>query len=538
METRDVPVLIVGGGPVGLSAAILLSRFGVRSLLIERHPSITQHPKARGVFRRTMELFRQWGIEERVRPRGLAGDIGFIWAESLVGSEYGRVPPPPLTNNTPAQTCLVSQDVVEEELCAAARQQTDAELLFSTQLEFFEESESGIIATIRMPGGEQTKVRAAYMIAADGASSRVRGALGIGMDGPELGHQFNIYFRADLTQWFKDRECTGFFFTANAGSLLSVNGTDRWISIGGYRPDRGQGAQDFTSDFCVATVRRMLGLPDLTVEIINTAFWTMTAQVAESFAKRKVFLAGDAAHRFPPTGGFGMNSGVQDVHNLAWKLAAVIKGHASPALLESYECERRSIAQSNTDFSVVNARRMGALWGAAGAQDWSKMRELIVDQRRHLDNEGQDLGFWYRSPAVIPDGTEPPDHSPATYTPTARPGHRAPHLWLARRDERLSSLDLFDTRFVLLAGPAGTKWVEAAQGVAAQLGVPMNCFTIGPHRDVEDPDGRFLDLYGLDADGAVLVRPDGHVAWRARAAAAEPNVAIASALATVLGRAH
>ena len=535
MDTLEVPVLIVGGGPVGLSASILLSRFGIRSLLVERHPGITEHPKARGVFRRTMELFRQWGVEKRIRERALSGSVGFIWAESLVGQEYGRVPAPPVTANTPAQVCQVSQDAVEEELCTAAREQPEAELRFSTQLESFSYDESGVTAIIRPSGEEPRSVRANYMIAADGASSRVRATLGVEMIGPDaMGHQFNIYFRADLARWFRDRVCVGFFFTGG-GSLLSVNGTDRWISLGRYFPDRGQGPQDFTDEFCIATVRQMLGLPDLPVEIINTVFWTLTAQVAKSFCKGRVFLAGDAAHRFPPTGGFGMNTGIQDAHNLGWKLAAVLGGWAAPSLLESYDHERRPVAQSNTDFSVLNAQRLGALFVAAAARDRAKVRQLIADQRKHLDNEGQDLGFSYQSPAVIPDGTEPPLHSASSYTPTTRPGGRAPHLWLTRGGERISMLDLFDRSFVLLAGPPAHEICIAAKALAESRRIPLDAYTVGKDSDLSDPEERFLTAYELEPNGAVLVRPDGHVAWRKKNGASAAKGELEYAFSRILG---
>jgi putative polyketide hydroxylase len=537
--TSQVPVLIVGGGPVGLSASILLSRFGVRSILVERHPSTTDHPKARGVYRRTMELFRRWGVEDAIRKSQLPdSDIGFIWAESLAGEELGRVPRPPRTLNTPAQTSLVSQDAVEEALCANAKSWNSADLRFSTQVDSLAQDGSGVTAEIRGSNGEGETIRADYVISADGASSRVRQALGIAMIGPEaISHQFNIYFRSDLSRWFSHRVCAGFLF-AGGGSLLSVNGTDRWISLGSYNPEIGEGPKDFTPEFCIATVRRMLGLLDLPVEIINTAFWTLTAQVAERFQSGRTFLAGDAAHRFPPTGGFGMNTGVQDVHNLVWKLAAVIKGWASPTLLESYALERRPVAQSNTDFSVTNSVRFGALYAAGAARDWPKMRELIADQRKHLDNEGQDLGFYYDSGAIVSDGTPSPVRDPATYRPDARPGSRAPHLWLIRNGRRISSLDLFDTGFVLLAGQKGQPWCAAASELASNLNVPIEAFTVGASADagLTDSDGAFLELYGLNEAGAVLVRPDGHVAWRSRGYAGDSRSELAAAMQKILCR--
>jgi putative polyketide hydroxylase len=481
-------------------------------------------------------------MEAAVRGHALRGlAASFIWVTALVGEEVGRVSGSGSRDpaHSPCTGLLVSQDAVENELLACARRYAQADVRFSTALTDFSQDDAAVSATVVGPDGRAQAVRARYLIAADGASSRMRQALGIEMIGPAaLGHAFNIYFRADLTPWVAGRLCVGFWFADPAlvgHTLLSVDGSDRWIAIGPYHPSTDK-PEDFTDARCVEIVRQLVGVPDLRVEVINTAFWTLSAQVAAQFRHGHVFLAGDAAHRFPPTGGFGMNSGIQDAHNLAWKLEAVLHGWGGPALLDSYEAERRPVAQSNTDFSRRNADRLPRIWRSITAADRETTTALILDQRHHVDNQGQDLGFRYDTGALIPDGTPAPPASSSVYVPTARPGSRAPHLWLRRNGQRLSTLDLFDRTFVLLAGSAGAAWRQAAAAVKAALRVPLDAYLLGPGGDCDDVEGDFLEAYGLAGDGVVLVRPDGHVAWRQHTAPRDPQGALAAALATVTGR--
>jgi hypothetical protein len=274
----------------------------------------------------------------------------------------------------------------------------------------------------------------------------------------------------------------------------------------------------------------------------------MTAEVAERFRVGRVFLAGDAAHRFPPTGGFGLNTGVQDVHNLAWKLALVLTGRAPAALLDTYEQERQPVAQANTDWSVGNFLDGGSAVGpgnflatmqieAGGANVPEVLQQLQADidaERDHFDALGQDLGFVYERGAVLPDGTSLPavaDRA-AEYVPNARPGSRAPHLWLQRAGERLSSLDLFGTGFTLLVADTATAWTAAAQAAGVE---DLTVRRIGPRGDYHDEGGTWRTLYGVGPGGAVLVRPDGHVAWRARESVAGATADLTRALAVARG---
>ena len=547
--SADTPVLVVGAGPVGLSAAILLARHGVKALVVERHASTTNHPKSRAVLTRTMEILRPWGVEGALRAQALPpGAFRFIWIESLSGREIGRVEPANRDvpgPNSPNYICMVAQDAFEAHLRRHAETYPEIALSFATELIALAQDEQGVTVTLRdRRSGTLRKVRASYVIAADGASSRVREALGVAMVGPgELDHNINIHFRAELAPWVRTRPAVGYISSVGNGTLLWANGTDRWLILRAFEPARGERPEHFTPQRCLELARAAVGMPDLPVELINIAFWTRTAQVAQHFQVGRVFLAGDAAHRFPPTGGFGANTGIQDVHNLAWKLAAVVRGWAHPRLLETYEEERRPIAQANTDFSVTNGRRWAAAQQAIVSSDEAALASALKEQVKHLDSEGQDLGFCYASGALVPDGTRGPGPMDSqVYVPSARPGARAPHAWLrpvkpsaGAGSPRLSTLDLFERQFVLLSGPQDEIWRTAAQAVAQDLGIPLSAYAIGPGGDFE-PEDDWSQLYELDAPGAVLVRPDGHVAWRSRGPSNDAMALMRHALAASSGR--
>lgn len=556
LKAIDVPILICGGGPVGLSAAVLLARLGVPSLLVERHPSTTDHPKARGFSARTMEVFRPWGIDASLRAEALPPSaVRFIWVESLSGREIGRVEPPRRAvpaPHSPTYGCMAAQDALEAELRRHAETYPNMSLRFSTELVAFEQDPDGVTVTLSdRRSGEVHTVRAAYLIAADGASSRVREALAIPMLGPgEMAHNINIHFRAELGLWVRDRPAAVYISSRGHGALSWAHGTDRWLNVRPYQPANGERPEDFTPERCREMVRQAVGVPDLPVEVINLAVWTLTAQVAERFQNGRVFLAGDAAHRFPPTGGFGANTGIQDAHNLAWKLAAVLHGWAGPKLLETYHEERRPVAQANTDFSVTNLRRWAAATQAILSGDGGAVAAALKEQVKHLDSQGQGLGFWYASGAVVPDGTPPPPADSQEYVPVARPGSRAPHVWLrsgtglercaiAARTRHGTGGSAFTSTldfFTLFTGAAGNHWRDAGRRAANEFQIPFEAIGIGRGADFEDIEDNWAELYGLDAEGGVLVRPDGHVAWRSRGGAAAPDSIMLTALRAVLCR--
>lgn len=534
------PVLIVGGGPTGLAMAIVLARQGVRSLLVERHPSTTEHPKARAVNVRTMELFRQWGMEHRVRDRALSQNfLRFLWCKTLAGEEIARVETDEGQRNdrSPAVRRIVSQDVVEESLHQHARTLPEATLEFSTELESLGETDGGVIATlVDRRSGERRICHARYLFAADGAASTVRRLLGVAMAGPAcLAHQMSAYFRADLTRWTDPRPADIYYCTE--GDWIGVvNGTTRWLCIARYDPASEGSPERHTNEDLVARIRRSVGVDDLPVEVINTTFWKMGAQVADRFRHGTVFLGGDAAHIMSPTGGFGMNTGIQDAHNLGWKLAAVLQGWGGPELLDTYEAERRPVAESNASWSADNARRIWKILDSVSSDEAKSVRAGVEAQVDQISSEGRALGFRYASSAVVPDGSAPPVFSTQTYRPTAIPGSRAPHAWLVGDRGRISTLDLFDRRLTLLTGARAKGWRAAADKLEPKTRAALEPFTIGDEGAYRDPDGEWPELYGLDGAGAVLVRPDGHVAWRSPAAVRNPESTLAGVLDQVLAR--
>jgi putative polyketide hydroxylase len=523
----QVPVLIVGGGPVGLTASLLLSRHGVRSLLVERHPGTSMHPKARGLNVRTLELFRVWGLEPAVRA--IAGEldraVDVVWAATLVAPETKRVPyggaGERLLSDSPTTSASCAQDRLEPVLLEAARSYGLGELHFSHELTALSRDDDELLATVvDRRSGEEASVRAAWVIAADGAQSPVRSMLGIGMMGPgALGHRMGIYFRADLREVGTSRPAFLYILAPpeGAGVMAAVNLADLWLYMAPFRPAEGERVEDFSETRCIELVRSAVGIQDLEVEVLSALPWAASAAIAERFRDGRVFLAGDAAHLIPPTGGQAMNVGIQDVHNLAWKLAGHLGGWAGATLLDTYQVERRAIAEAVTEDAARNVGGFGA-------------------RPEQFSNRGRVLGVSYNSSAVIPDGTDLPAvaNPVIDYTPTSRPGSRAPHMWLWRDGQQISTLDLYDTHFVLLTGPAGQVWHLAGEQTAERLRIPLRCYAVGPAGDLIDKPGEWPNLYGVGPDGAVLVRPDGHVAWRAEIAHADPEAELSGAFRRIL----
>jgi len=524
----NVPVLIAGGGPVGLCTSLLLSRFGVPSLLVERHPATSIHPRARGVNVRTMELLRTWGLEDDVREAGrpLENATEVVWAESLAGRELRRVTAGGRRENvrpvSPTTGCGCAQDELEPVLLASAQSHGVGSIAFDHELIGVEPGTAEVTAAVRNNStGQEMTVQAAYLVAADGADSGVRQALQVAALGPGiLNQQIGIYVEAPLGPLVAERPALLYFIenAAISGLFAAVDNADRWVFYTARPADWDQAAGGFPAGRCTELVRLAAGLPDLAVRVLAVLPWTMAAQTAERFRVGRVFLAGDAAHLIPPVGGYGMNTGIQDAHNLAWKLAGVLAGWASPSLLDTYEAERLPVARFVTEQALLNMRQPGR------AEQFATL--------------GLALGVAYDSAAVVPDGTPAPQvaNPVIDYVPAARPGRRAPHAWLRRNGQRVSAIDLFDTAFTLLAGASGQRWRDAAATAAQDLGVPLAACTVGPGGDLGDEDGTWAQVYGIGPDGAVLIRPDGHVAWRSAAAGTEPHAELVRVLHTVLGQ--
>src|ERR1700761_9336080 len=476
----DPPFLLAGGGPVGLTASLLLSQHGVRSLMVERHPGTARTPKARGINARTMEVFRQCGIDAAVREAGLAdGGTGLIvWTETLDGREIERrVPGRAIAKNmavTPVKNCLCAQDDLEPVIRRYAEQAGPGELRFNTEMMSFEQKDGKVTGILKdRTTGAETPFTARYLISAEGSQSRVRRALGVNMVGEhKVYDSVNILFNAELTQWVKDRPAALYFVEQEdlRATFLTINGTDRWGFLIHSRTAYGWKPEDFTPDFCANLIRKGIGIPDIPVKVLGVSPWEASAIVADRYRVGNVFLSGDAAHEMPPTGGFGMNTGVQDVHNLAWKIAAVLRGNADDSLLDSYHDERQPLARLITENALANALSMGRTARVA----------KVLPRQQFLNEQGLIFGANYQSSAVLPDGSPPVAVAdPVTdYVQSARPGCRAPHVRLSRGAEQISTIDLFGAHFTLLAGRNGDGWRQAAQAMAGSW-PPVMAHVIG-----------------------------------------------------------
>ena len=499
-----VPVLIVGGGPVGLLMAMGLRHFGVDCMVAEKHASTLDFPKGRRVTTRTVEIFRQWGLESAVADVSLppADSLFAFEGETLLGADFRRrgLPVDDVNRSSPARELICSQELLEPVL--RERGQADgADVRFSTEAAGFTQDDDGVTAEI-VAHGEPVSVRARYMVAADGVRGRTREALGVGRSGPGVfGHRVSILVEADIEMRMKERQSAVYWLRQPLpGSLFAaVDNKSRWLLSVPCDPGT-EPAESLTEDRCLELVRGGLGDDRVELRYIGHRIWEPTALVADRYQIGRVFLAGDAAHVTLPVGGLGMNCGVADAHNLAWKLAGVLAGWASPALLESYEPERRPHAVACADASLGPARPPNPV-------------------------DGLVLGHVCESAVITNDHTAAPSARDPVgqYLPVGRPGHRAPHLWLG---QGRSTLDLFGSAFVALTDPPGKRALDTAAGVARATGVPLVVRVIGA--------AAWHDLYGVERGGIVLVRPDGYVAWRSTGPPATSH-ALAAALRVAAG---
>ena len=549
MKRVDTPVLVVGAGPAGMTVSLLLSRLGIPNRVVERRAAPQSAPAAHVVNARTFEIFRAAGVDMRAIAAACKNpaDSGqVLWVTTLAGQELGRLPferqgddalaftPTPLRN--------LSQHRLEPILLDELRRCPDVTVAYGHAWEVAEQDGEGVTSRIRdQQSGAVYEVRSRWLIGADGAASPVRKLLGIEPIGPDRLQSFvMMHFEANLRALVGHRPGVLYWTTTPGatGAFVAHDIDSTWVYMHPWDPDR-ESLEQYSDGRCTEIVRRAMGTDAHPFAIRTVRAWTMTAQVVERYRERRIFLVGDAAHRFPPTGGLGLNTGVQDAHNLAWKIAAVEAGWADDALLDTYDAERRPVAQANTDVSLQNALRMSEVYQALAAEPLDEdaattpgdaLRSAIAHQAEHFDMLGLQLGFAYQSDAIAVEsnGTPARAGSVREYVPSARPGARVPHAWVKRAGTRLSSLDLFRyDRFTLVAGPAGHPWEAAAAGR-----IPLDRLLIG--RDVVDEGGLWTTLLGIDADGGVLVRPDQHVAWRARHGVADSADTLSHVLAAAV----
>ncbi|WP_224371663.1 FAD-dependent oxidoreductase [Hyalangium versicolor] len=505
-----VPVLIVGGGLVGLSTALFLAHHGVKALVLEKHEGTSIHPRARGFHVRTIELFRSTCAREEIErvggvPSRFEGG-GQLVALTLAGPVYSWMPAAPAAQSSTLSPCphvYLGQDRLEPILLRAAREQ-QAEVRFSHELKEFTQDAEGVSARVLdRATGEAYTVRADYLVAADGVRSFVREALGIRQQGRgSLGHNVSTLFHADLSPVRKEHP---FVFALlkhpeAGGVLVPTDVKDRWSYTTKLDAPRETPA-DFTEERWTRLIRLATGLPELVPTLLGTFPWEAAERVAERFSSGRVFLAGDAAHQMPPTGGHGANTGIQDAGNLAWKLAAVLKGHAGPSLLETYDSERRPVAAATANQATLLSLRLMKR-DAPPEDDGAVSAQVII------------FGYGYGSDEPLPK----------KLSLSGEPGTRAPHVWLASGESPLSTIDLFGASFVLLAGERS--WLEASRALSERTGVPLHAHLV---------DG-WQGAYGVGSSGASLIRPDGMVAARWGEASGDAERLLSEALAAATRR--
>jgi len=500
-QRYDIPVLIVGGGPAGLTASVLLSHHGVDSLLVERHTGSSPFPRARGIHARAVEILRVAGIEADLRRVALPIEPGVQWRARLVDPPLREIATsgPALPEVTPCEGVAVAQDVLEGVLRAHADARASTRPRFGTELlrlDTWDDHVEAVLVDRRT--GRTSEVRARFVIAADGANSGIRQQLGIGQVGPaDLGAQRALHFRADLSAW-TGRRPRGLYVLAEADAVLFwTHPDDRWVLNVPAHPHGD------TDPICLA--RTVVGAERLDVEMLVESRWTAAARNAERYRHGPVFLVGDAAHQVPPAGATGVSAAMHDVHNLAWKLDAVLSGRADEALLDTYDAERRPVGARNVAEGIAAWEMFTPSGGPASSQ--RDMRQI-------------DMGYRYQSACVIDDGGPDPDPPGSVFTPTAASGRRAPHMWIHTDRGRVSTIDLFDREPVLLTAPTGAAWRDA---------LPPGSATSHVLTDDDWPAA-----YGIAADGALLVRPDGIIAWRSTTSAGLSD--LHAAIAAVHGR--
>ena len=543
-------VLIVGGGPVGLGAALELARFGVPSVLFEQREGTSWHPKTRNFNTRTMEIARNWGalVYERLRavdtPPGWKSPIRFM--TSIVGEQIGEIESlgfeGPGPDVSPALPVMSSQDLFEEILYDACVASGTVDVRFGHRVtDVLEGTKDGDLrACVRVEdaSGASADFEGAALVGADGIDSLVRERLGTELIG-ELGlHYFiNCYFRADVERYVGERSGV-LLFVANSGAggvLQPLDAHGRWLCQVAVTREQWE-PEVFTAERVRDWVRAAVGVDDLAVEVLSVGRWRMNVAAAERFVRGRVVLCGDAAHQFPPTGGLGVNTGLQGMHNAMWKLALCVQRRAGWELLGSYDDERREPSRATAEQSLENHRNVALIAAAAygGGESAISAEEMIRTARRYGNHLGVEFGTFYDSSAVVADGSQPPEvaDSYSDYVPSATPGCRAPHVWLD--DGKLSTLDLFSAGFTLLCGPDGRAWRAQAAEARERLDVPVASYAIGAP-GLAGADQEFLEAYGINRDGAVLVRPDGYVAWRA-ARSPDPGTAdLVEGLRQILG---
>jgi 2,4-dichlorophenol 6-monooxygenase len=576
----ETPVLVVGAGPSGLAMSLFLARQGVDHLTITKFRWTANGPRAHITNQRTVEIFRDMGIEDEILKAAQSADYMAynVWATSFAGPELGRLRAwgnhrdrgDEYRETSPSPLANCPQHVMEPILLKNAIA-AGSKIRFHTELVDFVQDEDGVTSTlVDRDTGRHFTVRSQYLVGCDGGRSLIATKAelpNLGQMG--LGAAASVWFKADLSAYTAHRPGVlywilqpGSDYFVGSGTLINVRAWDEWVMVIQYDPTAGE--FELGEEEAIRRIRRIVGREDIEPEIRAISHWTINHLVAERYSSGRVFCAGDAVHRHPPTNGLGTNTSVQDSYNLAWKLRHVLDGTAGPALLDTYSEERQPVGQQVVDRAMASLETMSYIPKALGfrpgqsseegwrnvdlltsdAREGREMRAALADaferQNVQFNAHGIELGQRYRKGAVAPDPRPEPayERDPELYYhATTWTGARLPHAWLSREDRLVSTHDLAGKgQFALLTGHGGRDWHKAAAAVGERMGLSIRCTSIGIGLDYEDLEYRWMRIREVEEDGCILIRPDMHVGWRSLTLPASPELELERALATILRR--
>jgi 2,4-dichlorophenol 6-monooxygenase len=580
----ETEVLIIGSGPAGSTTALLLSTYGIKNICVTKYRWLAETPRAHITNQRALEIFRDMGVEEDVKRLAVKQEWmgNTVFCTALAGEELGRIQTwgthprrkADYTLASPTTICDLPQNLLEPILFGAACER-GTRPRFDFEYLSHEQDSEGVTTTVRdRLSGEEVKIRSKYLVGADGGRSKVAEDIDLPFEGKMgVGGSMNIVFEADLSKYVAHRPSV-LYWVLQPGSNIGgigmglvrmVRPWNEWLIVWGY--DINAEPPKMTDELATEIAHKLIGDDTIPIKIKSYSIWTVNNMYATALSKGRVFCMGDAVHRHPPSNGLGSNTSVQDAYNLAWKLAAVLRGQAEPALLESYNAERAPIAKQIVTRANQSISEFGPIFEALGllnttdpeimrehmaarkdnnptaAAQREALRKAIAFKDYEFNCHGVELNQRYVSDAIVPDGAPDTgfsrDHE-LYYQPTTRPGAHLPHVWLQKSGYDISTLDIAGHgKFSLFTGIGGEAWVTAAQNIAAARNLPITIALIGPDREYEDLHGEWANIREIDEAGAVLARPDMQIAFRAKHAAAsvqDAEARLTAALDHILGR--
>ncbi|MEL7299173.1 MAG: FAD-dependent monooxygenase [Pseudomonadota bacterium] len=585
MAEITTDVLIIGTGPAGSATAALLSTYGIENMVVNRYRWLANTPRAHITNQRTMEVLRDLGqdVEAEAYMQATEQDLmgENVFCESLTGEEIGRMKSwgtHPLSRaehqlSSPAHMNDLPQTYMEPLLFTTACKRGTQSRMSTEYLSHVQDAE-GVTTTLKdRLSGRVFEVRSKYLVGADGGNSMVADHIGVPIEGKMgVGGSMNILFKADLSRYVAHRPSVLYWVMQpgadvggiGMGLVRMIRPWNEWLIVWGY--DINEPAPEVDEAFATQVARQLVGDPELDIELISASVWTVNDAYATHMQKDRVFIMGDAAHRHPPSNGLGSNTSIQDAYNLAWKLAAVLKGQAGAGLLETYSEERAPVAKQIVTRANQSIGEFGPIFEALGmtggddietikanmdarcdatpeaAEQREALRQAIAFKKYEFDAHGVEMNQRYSSTAVVTDGQVEPAFdldAELHYQPTTWPGARLPHVWVYDHDTgaKVSTLDLCGGgKFTILTGIGGEAWVGAAEALSAELGVEVAVHIIGPRRSHVDHTGDWARASEISDTGAVLVRPDHHVAWRTEAMTGDPTGDLRRVLSQILAR--